>query len=230
MSKLSQEILCNIKYSYLKTTDYLEIRALIDFFYYRGNYNLSGHAVKILFSETMDLPLFSAVMSKNRFEFLVSNLPFDDSTTRKQRWSRDRFAAFREVFELFNNNCAQYVAPIIYMSLDETLCPIRNQIGFKQYNPDKPAKYGMLFKSLNSAGIPYLHRTVVYSSKPEGEANEFYLKGTANYVESLVSGLQKYVKLDGKNISMDRYKMAFGSKCYCYRDPTTQPIRDTKRN
>ena len=62
----------------------------------------------------------------------------------------------------------------------------------------------MLFKSLNSAGIPYFYRTVVYYSKPEGEANEFYLKGTANYVKSLVSGLQKYVKLDGRNISMDR--------------------------
>ena len=28
------------------------------------------------------------------------------------------------------------------MSLDKTLYPMRNQIGFKQYNPDKPAKYG----------------------------------------------------------------------------------------
>ena len=44
----------------------------------------------------------------------------------------------------------------------------------------------------------------MYSSKPQGEANEFYLKGTANYVKSLVSGLQKYVKLDGRNISMNR--------------------------
>ena len=90
------------------------------------------------------------------------------------------------------------------MSLDETLYSMRNQIGFKQYNPDKPAKYGMLFKYLNSAGIPYLHGTVVYSSKPEGEANEFYLKGTANYVKSLVSGLQKYVKRDARIISMDK--------------------------
>ena len=113
MSKLSLEILCNSKYSYLKTTDYLEIRGLIGLFYYRGIYNLSGHAVKLLFSETMGLPLFSAVMSKNRFGFLVSKLCFDDSTTRKQRWSRDRFAAFRKVFELFNNNCAQYVTPNI---------------------------------------------------------------------------------------------------------------------
>ena len=105
---------------------------------------------------------------------------FDDSTTRKQRWPRYRFAAFKEVFELFNNNCAQYVTPNIYMSLDETLYPMRDQTGLKQYNPDnpenKPGKYGMLFKSLNSAGIPYLHRTVVYSSKPEREANDFISK------------------------------------------------------
>ena len=59
MSKLPQEMLCSSKYSYLKTTDYLETRALIGLFYYRGIYNLSEHAVK----------MFSAVMSKNRFEF-----------------------------------------------------------------------------------------------------------------------------------------------------------------
>ena len=66
MSKLPQEILCNSKYSYLKTTDYLEIRVLIGLFCYRGIYNLSGHTVKILFSETMSLPLFSSVMSNKR--------------------------------------------------------------------------------------------------------------------------------------------------------------------
>ena len=52
------------------------------------------------------------------------------------------------------------------------LYPIRSQIRFIQCNPDKPAKYGMLFKSLNSAGLPYLHRPVVHASKPEGIAND----------------------------------------------------------
>lgn len=82
---------------------------------------------------------------------------------------------------------------------------MRTQIGFQQYNPNpNPAKYGVLFKSLNSAGLPYLHRTVVYASKPTGEASEFYLKGTANYLKSLVTGLSKFVPLDGRNILMDR--------------------------
>ena len=57
----------------------------------------------------------------------------------------------------------------------------------------------------------------MYSSKLEGEANEFYLKGSANYVRSLVSGLQKYVKLDGRNIYMDRL---------CTSIPTTRWLLD----
>ena len=130
--------------------------------------------------------MFPAVMSLNRFQSLISHLCFDDTETRKKRWKSDRFSAFREIFEHFNDNCAKHLTPNLCTSLYETLYPMRSQIGFKQYNPDKPTKYGMLFKSLNSAGLPYLHRTVVYASKPEGIPNEYYLKGTANYVKSLV--------------------------------------------
>ena len=39
----------------------------------------------------------------------------------------------------------------------------------------------------NSAGLPYLHRTVVYASKTEGILNKYYLKGTAKYVKSLAN-------------------------------------------
>ena len=172
--------------------------------FYRGAYNLAGHSSRILFSDDKGLPMFGATMSQNRFQFLMSHLSFDDIETRKNRWKNDRFAAFRDIFELFNDNCARYFTPNNFMSLDETLYPMRHQIDFKQYNPDKPAKYGMLFKSLNSAGLPYLHRTVVYASKPEAEPNEFYIKGTPNYIKALVNGLARFVSLDGRNISMDR--------------------------
>ena len=172
--------------------------------YYRGLYNLSGHVTSILFSDDKGLPLFGAVMSLNRFKFLLGNIAFDDSTDRGRRWEHDRFAAFREFFELFNDNCSRYYTPNEFMSLDETLYPMRNQITFKQYNPDKPAKYGLLFKSLNSAGLPYLHRAVVYASKPTGNPDEYYIQGTPNYVKKLVTGLSNFVSLEGRNISMDR--------------------------
>ena len=77
------------------------------------------------------------------------------------------------------------LVPPDYLSLDEPLYPTRVQIRFKQYNPDKPAKYGLLFKSINGARYPYTHQSIVYSGKPAGEPNEFYNAVTINYIKQL---------------------------------------------
>ena len=93
-----------------------------------------------------------------------------------------------------NKNFGEALVPVDYISLDETLYPARTQVSFKQYNPDKPAKYGVLFKSLNSARYPYTYQTHVYSGKPEEVTNEsFYVQGTINYIKYLVEQLQKSV-------------------------------------
>ena len=88
--------------------------------------------------------------------------------------------------------------------------PARTQVSFKQYNPDKPAKYGVLFKSLNSARYPYTYQTHVYSGKLEEVTNEsFYVQGTINYIKYLVEQLQKCHSLKGRNITMDRLFTSF---------------------
>jgi hypothetical protein len=53
---------------------------------------------------------------------------------------------FRESFERFNVNCGSALQAGPYLSLDETLYRTRVKVGFKQYNPNKPAKYGLLYK------------------------------------------------------------------------------------
>ena len=55
------------KYPYLKITSKEEIHALFGLLYYRGLYNLNGIRVDVLFSDIQGIPMFSAVMSKNRF-------------------------------------------------------------------------------------------------------------------------------------------------------------------
>ena len=81
---------------------------------------------------------------------------------------------------------------------------MRNQVAFKQYNPDKPAKYGMLFKSLNDARLNYTYRTLVYAGKPQQLPSPYYVCGTDNYIKRLVTDLEQAVSLQGRNISMDR--------------------------
>ena len=71
-------------------------------------------------------------MSKERMKFLLASITFDDAVLWLQRWRTDRFAAARPMFELFNKNI-----PSKFMSIDETLYPMRHQIAFHQYNPKK---------------------------------------------------------------------------------------------
>ena len=192
------------KYPHVRLVSETELEAFIGLMYFRGLYGLNNHSIDILFSNKYGLPVFGACMSRLRFKFILAHICFDDFKTRETRWQRDRFAALRELFEECNKNFAKILIPEDYLSLDETLYPMRNQVAFKQFNPDKPAKYGVLFKSINCARYPYTYQTHVYCGKPEGDPDENYVTGTLNYITTLVEKLLKFQKLDGRNISMDR--------------------------
>ena len=190
--------------AYVKEIDEVDFRAFIGLVYLRGLYGLNTYDIRTLFSDEHGMPVFSATMSRVRFEFILKHLCFDDHTTREDRWKNDRYAAMREFFEDCNTRFGKMLVPEDYLSLDETLYPMRTQIAFKQYNPNKPAKYGMLFKSINCSRYPYTYQSHVYCGKPEGEPNQFYIAGTNNYIKFLVEKLNGYHSLKGRNISMDR--------------------------
>ena len=157
------------------------------------------------FQLSMVLPPLLQAGRQRSTSFRSTHLCFDDLDTREERRKFDRFAAFREVFEDLNKKFGQALVPTDYISLDETLYPMRTQVSFKQYNPDKPAKYGLLFKSLNSAWYPYTYQSIVYSGKPDVvEPGHHYVTGTINYIEALFESLDEYQSLVGRNISMDR--------------------------
>ena len=76
----------------------------------------------------------------------------------------------------------------------------------KQYNPSKPAKYGLLYQSLCDAKVPYTYSTLPYARKPEViGANDYYVTGCDEYTKWLVNNFQIYETLQGWNISLDRY-------------------------
>lgn len=188
---------------YLNICDAREIKSFIGLSYVRGLMNMNHMDINILFNKFIGLPVFSSTMSINRFNFLHANITFDDITDRRDRWKKDKFAAMREVFEMFNINCVSAMNPTDYLSLDETLYPSRNKISFKQYNPNKPAKYGILFKSLNSARHPYTYQAVVYSGKPQ-DPSEHHVQGILPTVQHLIEKVEVCSSLKGTNITMDR--------------------------
>ena len=88
--------------------------------------------------------------------------------------------------------------------------PYHGRIGFKQYNPSKPAKYGLLYRLLCDAAVHYTYFSLPYSGKPEvlnkeNSATSYYVTGTDEYTKYLVNDFSTVTNMSGCNISMDRY-------------------------
>ena len=212
----------NNKYAFIKETCIDELYAIIGLYIYRGLYKLNTLSVDKLFSNEYGPPIFSAAMSRNRFTFVRANLSFDDASTRDDRWKQDRFAAIREIFESFNFECMSCLVPCDYLSLDETLYPMRNQISFKQYNPKKTAKYGLLFKALNAARYPYTYIASPYCGKPKEDGGKYYVQGTEKIVKQMIERLlENRVPLAGRNISFDRLYTSFSIELWLYENNIT---------
>ena len=192
------------RYGYIRLTNPSEVLALIGIIHMPGLLGQAHQGTNAMFHKIFGNLVFSATMSRNRFKFLIAHISFDDHTSRSTRWQHDRFAAFSEIFEEFNENCGKFLVPDDYLSLDETLHPMRTQISFKQFNPSKPAKYGMLYKSINARRYPFTSSAAVYSGKPKAEPTFDYTPGTSQTVRYLMQNLECHTNLVGRNISYDR--------------------------
>ena len=147
-------------------------------------------------------------MSLHRFKLICCLIAFDDKETRNDPWENDKFACMRELFENMNERNARMRHPSPLLAIDETLYPYRRHIGFKQYNPNKPAKYGLLYRSFCDSSIPYTNYSLPYAGKPEkaeDPAAKYYIFGIDEYTKYLINELPVYCNHQGINISMDRY-------------------------
>ena len=212
IAKIRQEHLSagtSNKYPYLKDLKDVipeEIHALFGMMYTRAVLKQNLLSVTRLYQHQHSNPIYKAVVSQNRFEFLLRIVQLDNVEDRELRWDEDRFAAFRDFFNSFNQHCAQLRIPSELLSLDETLNPYRGRVTIKQYNPNKPAKYGVLYRSISDATLPYIYNTLACAGKPNTITPQSeYVTGTDNYTKYLIKGLERYVDIRGRNVSIDRF-------------------------
>ena len=144
-------------------------------------------------------------MCIKRFRFLCANLRFDGISSRNTCFQHDRAAAIRDIFESFVLNCEKVMHPDVYLSLDETLYPARVGVVFRQYNKDKPAKYGLFFWSINSAEVTYTYTSVIYTGKPVDKPGPYYAQTTNDIIKYLVNSLTREANIKGRNLSTDRF-------------------------
>ena len=97
------------------------------------------------------------------------------------------------------------MSPDDYISIYETLYSTRDGVSCKTYNKDKPATYGLNFRSLSSYRRPYIYYTVPYTGNPV-EVTGSHIKDMLILVKRIAEGYEQHgYSLKGTNISMDRY-------------------------
>lgn len=139
-------------------------------------------------------------------------ITFDDKETINDRWKTDEFAYMTELFEEMNMRNAKIRHPSPLLHIDETLYSYRGHIEFKQYNPHKPAKCGLLYQSLRDSSITSSYYSLPNSGKlekVEGPAAKYGITGTDKNSKYLIKKLPVYCNPQGVNISMDRYFTSF---------------------
>ena len=205
--KLPDQAKNNNKNAFLNppSTDVVEFHAFIGLCIMRGLHGQGMHSLNSLWSE-FGHPIYSGTMSRRRFQFLIVCLAFEQKSVTVENWPYDKAASIRTVFELWNDNIGQVRHPSDWLTIDESMPPMRHMTSVKTYNPRKPSRYGATQKSLNDALYPYTYRVNIYAGKPQRERAEryYYIQGIDNYVIDLVKGLSKFTDLRGKNITMDR--------------------------
>jgi len=109
---------CNInRKSRFRALDVLELKAFIGLLYYASLAKKRNAFLPESFS-IHSLFLFRAVMSKTRYEFLLSHLRFDDIRTRDEH-KNDYFVSIRKIWNLFITNCIRYYEPGYNVTIDE---------------------------------------------------------------------------------------------------------------
>ena len=136
-------VLENGKSLYFHLVDHNDIKAFFGILHLRSAFHLNMRNTRNLWFHESVHDMFAAAMSWNRFCFICKFITFDGKRTCNDRWKNDKYAYMRELFEKMNVQNAKRRFPSPLLAIDETLYPYRGATGFKQYNPNKPAKYGL---------------------------------------------------------------------------------------
>jgi hypothetical protein len=175
-----------------------EMSAYIGLLLLRGVCRSHGEPLRDLWKPDAR-PAFRAAMSRNRFQLLTRLCRFDDKDTRDERRAKDKFAPIRELFDEFMLNCHKHYSLSESVTIDETLRKFRGRCPFRMYMPQKPGKYGILFRVISDAQARYVSKMIRYVGRIEGQDSN------ANSAAQNVRDLTDHIRGSGRNVTIDRY-------------------------
>ncbi|CAF0800781.1 unnamed protein product [Rotaria sordida] len=148
----------------------VELKGFIGLLLISGLLGKSRKSIKSLWTRnSLESPVFRAIISRNRFETIVFYLRFDDKTTREERKNTDKFAAIRKIWLDFQNNLNKCYSVGPFVTIDEQWVGFRGKCPFRQFIPKKSDKYGIKLWLCVDANSYYVFDAVPYTGRQSGQ-------------------------------------------------------------
>ena len=154
-------------------------------------------------------------MSLKRFKSLLRYLRFDNKATRETRRATDKLAAFRDIWEMFLAQLPKQFIPGTDITVDEQLVAFRERCLFRQFMPNKPAKYCVKIWWACDADTSYPLAGEIYLGRQPGAERE------VNQGARVVKSLTKKWLQSGRNIVTDNFFTSIQLAEDLYVDHTT---------
>ena len=148
-----------------KTND-AEMRKFLGLLLISGYHNLPSEADYWSTTEDLEAPIFSNIMTRDRFRVIKSCLHIADNHNLAQ----SKVAKVWPLLYLLRTNCQQFGVFHKNLSIDESMVPYCGLHSAKQYIKGKPVKFGYkLWMLCSSDGYPYNFE--IYRGKDKSRTN-----------------------------------------------------------
>ena len=158
------------------------------------------------------------IMPRDRFNKLCQYFHANDSTTNPGRGEpgHDRLHHVRPLIDIVNERCLKQYNPHQNTSVDEAMIAFRGRLGFRQYLPAKPTKYGIKVWMRADSEHGYCNEFEIYTGKSGDHVNA-KLGLTTRVALNLIKKIENknhIVNIDNYFTSFDLYKMLIERQTY----------------
>ena len=113
-----------------------------------------------------ETPFFGKVMPYPRFLLLSKFLHFADNSTLNEN---DRLKKISPIIHYVNKKFQSIYCPSQNLAVDESLMKFRRRLGYRQYNPNKRARFGIKFYKICESSSGYCLQFEIYTGKKTNE-------------------------------------------------------------
>lgn len=158
-------------------------------------------------------PFFGKYMSRNTFQNILWNIHVTDNFQHQaphpEHYKKDSMYKIRPFIAMLERNFRHVYTPGRDLAADESCCPFKGRLRFKQYNPNKPNRFHIKLTMVSESLSGYIVGFEVFTGK--GESDMVKLADTCDKLcttttKMVIGLLQKCNLLScGRRIYMDNY-------------------------